>query len=149
MSRDTTSDESDQESIDSNYTNHNLENSNEEDVNIISANDVMEIPSENGTQEESEDYSYEEDYKWHITNFLTPVLCIANSLVSETFIDAVRNFLSLEPSKFMDWTNINAYCQLERNAYDIGNLQEMPINEHDHVETGEIYTNDCSVKFQR
>ena len=63
MSRDTTSDESDQESIDSNYTNHNLENSNEEDVNIISANDVMEIPSENGTQEESEDYSYEEDYK--------------------------------------------------------------------------------------
>ena len=33
--RDTTSDESDQESIDSNYTNHNLENSNEEDVNII------------------------------------------------------------------------------------------------------------------
>ena len=34
--RDTTSDESDQESIDSNYTNHNLEDSNEEDVNIIS-----------------------------------------------------------------------------------------------------------------
>ena len=58
--RDTTSDESDQESIDSNFTNHNLENSNEEDVNIISAND-MKIPSENGTQEESEDYSYEEN----------------------------------------------------------------------------------------
>ena len=35
--------------------------SNEEDVNIISGIDVMEIPSENGTQEESEDYSYEED----------------------------------------------------------------------------------------
>ena len=59
--RDTTSDESDQESIDSNYTNHNLMDSNEEDVNIISGNDGMEIPSENGTQEESEDHSYEED----------------------------------------------------------------------------------------
>ena len=59
--RDTTSDESDQESIDSNHTNHNLEDSNEEDVNIITANDVMEIPSKNGTREESEDHSYEED----------------------------------------------------------------------------------------
>ena len=29
-------------------------------MNIISANDVMEIPSENGTQEESEDHLYEE-----------------------------------------------------------------------------------------
>ena len=49
----------------------------------------------------------------------------------------------------MDCTNINAYYQLERNAYDIGSLQEMPINEHDYVETGEIHTEDCSVKFQR
>ena len=59
--RDTTSDESDQESIDSDYTNHNLMDSNEEDVNILSGNDVMEIPSENGTREESEDHSYQED----------------------------------------------------------------------------------------
>ena len=47
----------------------------------------------------------------------------------------------------MDCTNIHTYYQLERDAYDIGNLQAMPINEHDHVETGEIYTEDCSVKF--
>ena len=46
-----------------------------------------------------------------------------------------------------DCTNIHTYYQLGGDAYDIGNLQEMPINEHDHVETGEIYTEDCSVKF--
>ena len=56
---DTTSDESDQ--VDLNYTNHDLKDSNEEDVNIIRANDVMEISSKNGTQQELEDHSHKKD----------------------------------------------------------------------------------------